>query len=267
MSLLEKRCPTCNSLEFKGHSRYTVQSGEPRWIYHCSSCDSYFSETKQTFGEGLRTPLSRIAMVLDALNEGMGINAVCRVFKVAKNSVYLWLGRLGDLKETLLLYALCHQFLEQLIEGDEVYTRVHENKPPDESEGWTIVLMERASRFIWELCCGKKTQTLFEQAIQTLRQVIEQTEDLSLLTDGERQYGTCLFDLCQEVIRTGKVGRPPTTLKRGSRCVSKTKGAKDIRKAASVPRIRLLSRNTPILPKPFRWRTFTPITWRRSTAL
>lgn len=267
MSLLEKHCPTCNSSEFKGHSRYEIQSGETRWIYHCPKCGSYFSETKHTFLEGLRSPLSRIATVLDALNEGMGINAVCRVFKVAKNSVYLWLERLGGLKETLLLYAVCHKFLVQLIEGDEVYTRVHENKPPDESEGWTIVLMDRASRFIWELSCGKKTQTLFEKAIQTLGQVIDQTKDLSLLTDGERRYGACLFDICQEVIRTGKVGRPPTTLKKGSRYVSKTKGANGIRKAASVPRIRLLSRNTPRLPKPFRWRIFTPIIWRLSTVL
>jgi len=78
------------------------------------------------------------------------------------------------------LYALCHRFLVQLREGDELYTRVYENKPPDESEGWTVVLMERASRFIWELSCGEKTQSLFEKAIQTLGQVIAQTEDLSL---------------------------------------------------------------------------------------
>jgi hypothetical protein len=28
---------------------------------------------------------------------------------------------------------------------------VNQNKPPYESEGWTVVLMDRASRFIWEL--------------------------------------------------------------------------------------------------------------------
>ena len=215
MSLLEKRCPPCNSSEYKGHCRYTIQSGETRWIYRCSECGSYFSETKDTFLEGLRTPLSRISMILDALNDGMGINAACRVFKVSKNTIYSWLERLGDLKETLLLDALCHRFIEQLIEGDEVDTRVYENKPPDESEGWTGVLMDRASRFLWELRCGEKTQSLFEKAISTLGQVIDQTDDLSLLTEGERRYGNQLFELCQEVIRTGKVGRPPTTLKKG----------------------------------------------------
>ena len=64
----------------------------------------------------------------------------------SKKSIKRWLKRLGDLKETLLLYALCHQFLQQLVEGDELYTKVDKNKPPAESEGRTIVLMERASR-------------------------------------------------------------------------------------------------------------------------
>jgi len=187
MSLLERRCPTCNSSEIKGHSRYPIQSGETRWIYRCSECGSYFSETKHTFLEGLRTPLSRIAMVLDALNEGMGINAACRVFKVSKNTIYSWVDRLGSLKATLLWYALCHQFLVQLIEGDEVDTRVHENKPPDESEGWTVVLMDRASRFIWELPCGEKTQSLFENAGSGHR-----PDRRSVAVDG---WGTSLWKL------------------------------------------------------------------------
>ncbi len=58
-------------------------------------------------------------MILEALNTGMGINAACRVFKVSKSRVYSWGDRLGSLKETLLLYALCHQVLVPLIEGDE----------------------------------------------------------------------------------------------------------------------------------------------------
>lgn len=68
--------------------------------------------------------------------------------------------------------------------------------------------MDRASRFIWELQCGERDTELFKQAIATLAQVIEQTDDLTLLTDGERRYGNLLFEICQELIRTGRVGRP-----------------------------------------------------------
>ena len=147
-------------------------------------------------------------MVVEAVNDGMGLNAACRTFYVGKNSIKRWLSRLGGLKETLLLYALCHQFIQLLVEGDELYTRVGENKPARLSEGWTIVLMDRASCFIWELECGERSADLFTQAMTTLAQVIEQTDDLTLLTDGERRYGHVLFEICQEAVRTGKVGRP-----------------------------------------------------------
>jgi transposase-like protein len=208
MSLTQRRCPECNSEDIKPHTAYTVSSGERRYIYHCRDCGNYFSETKNTPLEGLRTPLSRITTILDAINDGMGINAACRTFHVGKQSVKRWVKQLAGLKETLLVYALCHQFVQQLVEGDELYTKVGENKPALASEGWTIVLMDRASRFIWELECGLRATSLFEHAMQTLGQVIEQTEDLTLFTDGERRYGNLLFEICQEVVRTGQVGRP-----------------------------------------------------------
>lgn len=175
--------------------------------YHCH-CGTYFSETKNTPLEGLQTPVSQIALVLEALNDGMGLNAASRAFHVGKNSIKRWLSRLGNLKETLLVYALRHQFIQQQIEGDELYTRVGQNKPAAASEGWTVVLMDRASRFIWELQAGERETAWFEQAMATLARVVEQTQDLTLFTDGERGYGNILFNICQEVIRTGQVGRP-----------------------------------------------------------
>jgi hypothetical protein len=69
-------------------------------------------------------------LILQALNEGLGVNAVCRLFHVGKNSLYRWQERLSDLKPTLLLYALCHQFLNLVVEGDEVYTKVKKTFPP-----------------------------------------------------------------------------------------------------------------------------------------
>lgn len=236
MSLSTLCCPVCGNETLEEQRKYKVQAGETRRIFRCPHCGNCFSETKNTFLERLRTPLSKIAQVLHALNDGMGINAVCRTFKVAKNTVYDWLERLAGLKETLLLYALCHQFLSQLIEGDELYTKVYENTSPEASEGWTIVLMERASRFIWELSCGERTETLFAQAIALLAQVVKQTDDLSLLTDGERRYGNCLFAICQDVIRTGKPGRPRKTLRKGVKVRVKNKGTQAHKKGPKRPK-------------------------------
>jgi transposase len=47
----------------------------------------------------LKTPMSVIAQVLSALTEGMGINAVTRLYGVSKNSIYRWQERLRDLKK------------------------------------------------------------------------------------------------------------------------------------------------------------------------
>jgi transposase-like protein len=208
MSLTQRHCPECNSENFKRHCRYKVKRGEVRTLFVCQDCRNYFSETKNTPLERLNTPVSRISLVMEAINDGMGLNAACRTFHVGKNTIKRWISRLGDLKESLLLYTLCHQFIQLQIEGDELYTKVSENKPAHLSEGWTIVLLDRASRFIWEMQCGERNADLFKQAIITLTQVIEQTDDLSLFTDGERRYGNLLFEICQEIIRTGQVGRP-----------------------------------------------------------
>jgi transposase-like protein len=236
MLLNEIRCPACDTPHLKVHSTYTVQSGEQRRLYYCPSCRCYFSETYGTALAGLRTPLSRIQQILNALNDGLSVNATCRTFHVSKNTLATWHERLRPVKDALLLYALCHQFLQQVIEGDELYTKVNVNQPPAESPGWTIVLIDRASRFIWELSCGERDRALFEQAMHTLADIVQQTNDLTLLTDGERRYGSILFEICQTVIRTGKRGRPRHTLPEGVHVRLKNKGTQAHRRGPKRPK-------------------------------
>ena len=162
---------------------------------------------------------------MNALSEGIGVNALTRIFFVSKNSIYRWQERLSDLQQALLVYSLCHNFIELIIEGDELYTKINENVPQEESHGWTIVLMDRASRFIWHLECGKKDERMFKKAMRTLFKIIRKTDDLSLLTDGERRYGNMLFEICYELLKTGKRGRPRKTLKKGVKVRVKNKGS------------------------------------------
>lgn len=236
MVLQEIRCPRCDTSDVKVHTRYRVQGAEQRKVYGCAQCACYFSETFGTALAGLRTPLSRIQQIFDALNDGMGVNAACRTFHVSKNTLSDWQARLGPVKEALLLYALCHQFVQQVIEGDELYTKVYQNTPPTESSGWTVVLMDRASRFIWELRCGTRERSLFERSMQTLAQVVAQTDDLTLLTDGERRYGALLFEICRTVLRTGQRGRPRQTLPKGVRVRLKNKGSQAHRRGPKRPK-------------------------------
>lgn len=90
--------------------------------------------------------------------------------------------------------------------------------------------MDRASRFIWALDCGPKDCKLFKRAIAALEQIVSRTNDLSLLTDGERRYGNLLFQVCYELVKTAKRGRPKKTLKRGIRVRIKNKGSQSHKK-------------------------------------
>ncbi len=221
----EMRCPRCDRPKPSVHSKYTLQGGEQRLLYRCPDCRCYFPETFGTACAGVRTPLSRIQQIFDALNDGLGVNAACRTFHVSKNTLADWQARLTPVKAALLLYALCHQFVQPVIEGDELYTQVNQTVPPAASTGWTVVLMERASRFIWELSCGERERSLFEQAMQTLADVITQTGDVTRLTDGERRYSLLLFEICRTTVRTGQRGRPRQSLPKGVRVRMKNKGA------------------------------------------
>ncbi len=86
------------------------------------------------------------------------------------------------------------------------------------------------------LRCGEKDTELFTKTIEILAQVIEQTDDLSLITDGERRYGNILFDICKEVIRTGEVGRPKTTLPEGVKVRVKNKGSQSHKRGPKRPK-------------------------------
>jgi hypothetical protein len=134
------------------------------------------------------------------------------------------------------LFALTHQFLQQLIEGDELYTRVHKKVAPNESQGWTVVLMDRATRFLWDMHCGRKDRKMFKKAMGLLCQVIQQTGDLTLLTDGEKRYGSLLFALCSQALRTGKRGRPKKTLPKGVKVRLKNKGSQRHKRGPKRPK-------------------------------
>ena len=162
------RCPHCLSEHIEDYSFYETKNNGTRKLYRCSECQQVFAETKGTFLEGLKKPLRLIINVLKSRSEGMGFNAVCRVFQISKNTLLDWEQRFAGLQGPLLIYTLLHTFLSQLIEGDEVYTKIEKNRPQEESEGWTVVLMDRASRFIGSLRCGKKNRDLFYRKYKPL---------------------------------------------------------------------------------------------------
>ena len=111
MELLQRKCPSCTSFDIRSHTPYTTKNHGVRVMYQCESCLSYFSETKNTFMEGLKTPMSVIWLVIKARTDGMGLNAATRTFDVAKNTMLSWERKFSDLHRVLFLYTMVHEFI------------------------------------------------------------------------------------------------------------------------------------------------------------
>ena len=81
--------------------------------------------------------------------------------------------------------------------------------------------------------------------MRMLVKVTNTSGDLALITDGERRYGQVLFDLCSELVRTGKRGRPPRTLPKGIQVRVKNKGSRTHKRGRKRPNYQAPCREHP----------------------
>ena len=95
--------------------------------------------------------------------------------------------------------------------------------------------MDRATRFLWEMHCGRKERKLFKQAMELLGEVMQHTSDLTLLTDGERRSGRRLCEIWSAGLRIGKRGRPKKTLRKGVKVRLKNKGSQRHKRGRKRP--------------------------------
>jgi transposase-like protein len=228
--------PVCESTEKQSRYQYSTKNFGNRTMFECVICGCTYSETKNSFIHNLKTPISTIWQVINNRTEGQGLNATARVSGVAKNTILSWERKFTELYQVLFVYAIGHCFFQLVIEGDEFYTKVKKNVPQDQSSGWTIVLMDRASRFIWASYCGKKDRSLFRKTIKKIEKLVNQTGDFSLITDGERRYDKILFEICNDLIKNGKPGRPKKTLKKGVKVRIKNKGSQAHKRGRKRPK-------------------------------
>lgn len=195
--------------------------------------------------QDIKSPISKVASALKLRGEGLGLRATARVLQSNKRTITEWERRFAEQKATLMLYGFCHQFISLTFEGDELYTVVGKRVEPMDSEGWTGIIMERASRFIVEQKCGKKDAELFKSVMEKATKYIGQTREFSFFSDGERRYGNALFELCSQALRTGKPGRPRITLPKGVRVRIKNKGIQKHKKGAKRPKYQAPQREHP----------------------
>ncbi len=234
LQLEHSKCPFFHSKEINEYKNYTTKCNGPRTLYICLNCEHTFSETTGSFLHRLRKPIFMVVLVLKSITDGMSFNACCRTYGISSNTLYDWIEKTAPIKKSLFLFSLCHQYIKMLMEGDELYTKIAKNVPQEESLGWTIIFLERRTRFLWQAQCGKKDKQLFKDAIRILYDVIKQTQDFKLFTDGERRYANLLFEICYELIYTGR--RTRETFKKGVKVRVKNKGSQAHKRGPKRPK-------------------------------
>ncbi len=152
-------CPHCQSQQIVKNGRESIAAGMLLQRSRCNDCGKRFNERTGTPMACLRTPSSVVATVLNCRTEGTGARATGRVFGKSHSTILRWEERMANHVDAWSPPAPGDQ--EVALEGDEVYTRVGDNRPPSRSKGWTIHFIERSSRYWVSAMAGHKDKLLF----------------------------------------------------------------------------------------------------------
>ena len=77
-----------------GNGTYEAAVGETR-KFICRECGHVFNSRTGTAYEGIRSSSDKFDLVINCLNEGMGINATARTAGCSVNTVKRWMERAG----------------------------------------------------------------------------------------------------------------------------------------------------------------------------
>lgn len=245
MKQAKQSCPNCGNTKVKIIRSYETKQNGSKQLYKCKCCEHSFSETQGTPMARIKTGLSKVVSLFRIRSEGAGLRAAARTLGIHKNTVAAWEKKFAVQKKPLMLYAICHEFIELIFEGDELYTIIGKRCKPSDSEGWTAIIMERTSRFIVDQRCGKKDEQMFKGVMKTVTAYIGQSKDVTFLSDGERRYGNALFEMCAKVLRNGSRGRPPKTLPVGVKVRLKNKGSQKSKPGRKRPKYEAPHREHP----------------------
>jgi transposase-like protein len=121
-------CIHCQSEAIVKNGTKTLETGQVLQQYLCNTCGRRFNERSGTPMARLRTPVTTVEMALNARHEGLGIRAVARVVGTSPSNITTWEERLSS--HLPAWFPPAPEGGEFTTEGDELYTRVGENRIP-----------------------------------------------------------------------------------------------------------------------------------------
>lgn len=121
-------CPECKSQQIVKNGKITLQDGTCAQKYLCQACRKQFNDRTGTPMARLRTPSTLVTLAMNVRTEGMGVRATGRCFGKSHSTIIRWQNRLAE--QASQWSPPAPEQADITVEGDEVYTRVGENLPP-----------------------------------------------------------------------------------------------------------------------------------------
>ena len=140
---------------------------EPIQTFRCQACRATFSARRNTPLYRLKTPSSRVAMVLSALAEGLDPSAAERVFGSRHATIITWLTRAGKHAQILHERFFFHLHLPH-IQLDELRTRLRSST----KVLWIWLAIDPFTKILPVLSLGPRTQNAAHTFIHSLRGVL-----------------------------------------------------------------------------------------------
>ena len=133
--------------------------------FRCQACRITFTSRRDTPLYRLKTPSSRVAMVLSALAEGLDPSAAARVFGFRQATITTWLTRAGEHAQKLHQHSFSNLHLPH-VQLDELRTRLRSCY----QVLWIWLALDPLSKILPVLHVGPRTQNAAHQVIHSLRQ-------------------------------------------------------------------------------------------------
>jgi len=222
-----KNCKCYGQLDqgnITAQSTYMTQSGKRR-VFYCSSCQTSFSETRDTVFFDLRTPEDKVIMALKMILVKVGLSDISFVLNVTEQTLLNWLDRAAKKAEQINAFLLKDLPVTE-VQLDEMWsyvkrkisdTAADNNESTDDTQDgrqWVWVSYAPQFRLILAMVVGPRT---FETALTLIKMTAGIVVGVPcFFSDGFSCYYKALvacYHQIQIFPRTGKQGRPKEPVK------------------------------------------------------
>lgn len=212
-----ERCVHCHApaQEIRYHSCYQTLDGE-RTVFRCRWCRKTFNDRFGTAFYDLKKPSEQVSRAVQQIAEGLSLEAVARVEKLAPSTISKWVKR-ASWQAELIDRDLVQEIQTEQVEVDELYSFAGnkaevETRFSETGKHWTHCSFARQTRLVLAVKVGIRDESAAQELVSETSARLAKACSPLWVSDGWKAYIFALvrqFHLLVYQIRRRGRGRPP----------------------------------------------------------